>query len=133
MSRKFQLKEPTAASVKVEIQQDNIVFGFSEIRPFSYIDCRNDSEFFISFIERLKKLSSLTWKVIGTSARHSFGFEKLETKYLTPSAKTHVPKGMESLLVFRATGDNHAFLGYRDGNTFQIVFIEHDFGDVYKH
>ncbi len=133
MSRKFQLKKPTAASVKVEIQQDNIVFGFSEIRPFSYTDCRNDSEFFISFIDRLKKLSSLTWKVIGTSARHSFGFEKLETKYLTPSAKTHVPKGMESLLVFRATGDNHAFLGYRDGNTFQIVFIEHDFGDVYEH
>ena len=133
MSRKFQLKKPTAASVKVEIQQDNIVFGFSEIRPFSYIDCRNDSGFFISFIERLKKLSSLTWKVIGTSGRHSFGLEKIETKYLTPGAKTHVPNGMESLLVFRATGDNHAFLGYRDGNTFQIVFIEHDFGDVYKH
>ena len=37
------------------------------------------------------------------------------------------------LYVFRATGDNHAFLGYRNGNVFNVLFIEYAFGDVYKH
>ncbi len=33
----------------------------------------------------------------------------------------------------RATGDNHAFLGHRIGNVFNVIFIEHEFGDVYNH
>lgn len=35
---------------------------------------------------------------------------------MTQAAQVHVPIGMASLLVFRATGDNHVFLGYREGN-----------------
>lgn len=52
---------------------------------------------------------------------------------MTAAAQTHVPKGMDSLLVFRATGDNHVFLGYREENVFQVIFIEYQFGDVYQH
>lgn len=35
--------------------------------------------------------------------------------------------------VLTISGDNHPFLGYRDKDTFQVVFIEAEFGDVYKH
>lgn len=52
---------------------------------------------------------------------------------MTQAAQVHVPIGMASLLVFRATGDNHVFLGYREGNVFQVIFIEYQFGDVYSH
>lgn len=44
-----------------------------------------------------------------------------------------VPSGLGKLLVLRATGNNHAFLGYRDGNVFQVLFIEYHFGDIYNH
>ena len=72
----------------------------------------NDSSFFISFLERLKKLSSLDWNTVNTSARHSFGFEKMPVDSLTAAAKQHVPVGMTSLMV---------------------LFIEYNFGDVYFH
>lgn len=100
---------------------------------FSYVDNHNDASFFISFLERLKELCSLDWNTANTSARHSFGMEKMLVDNLTAAAKQHVPEGMTSLLVFRATGDNHVFLGYRDSHVFQIIFIEYNFGDVYSH
>ena len=31
------------------------------------------------------------------------------------------------------SGNNHAFLGYRDGSVFQVLFIEYKFGDIYNH
>lgn len=68
-----------------------------------------------------------------TSARHSYGMEKMKVSSMTQAAQVHVPIGMASLLVFRATGDNHVFLGYREGNVFQVIFIEYQFGDVYSH
>jgi len=40
---------------------------------------------------------------------------------------------IKDLVVFRATGDNRAFLGIRNDDIFHIVFIEENFGDVYEH
>ena len=57
----------------------------------------------------------------------------MKSNDLTPSAKQHLPAGINSLTVLRATGDNHAFLGIRDENVFRVIFIEYQFGDVYKH
>lgn len=113
--------------------QEKLVFGFAELRLFSYVDSQHDSSFFISFLERQKKLSSLDWDTVNISARHSFGFEKMMVNDLTVAAHQHTPDGMTSLMVFRATGDNHVFLGYRDNNVFQVIFIEYQFGDVYVH
>lgn len=133
MVKKFVIKQPKPLATAIGKPQDKIVFGFSELRPFSYVDSHNDSSFFISFLDRLKKLSNVDWNTVNTSARHSFGLEKMPVASLTAAARTHVPEGMTSLLVFRATGDNHAFLGYRDNNVFQVIFIEYNFGDVYSH
>ena len=133
MVKKFTIKQPKPLAAVIGKPQERIVFGFSELRPYSYVNSHNDSLFFISFLERLKKLSSLDWNTVNTSARHSFGFEKMPVDSLTTAAKQHVPVGMTSLLVFRASGDNHVFLGYRDNNVFQVIFIEYNFGDVYFH
>ena len=133
MARDFSFKGNKPSAFNIVKESEKIAFSFAELRSFSYIDNKHDSKFFMSFLDRLKKLSSVDWNTINTSARHSFGLEKIDTKCLTSAARNHVPEGMDSLLVFRATGNNHAFLGYRDGNTFQIVFIEYNFCDVYEH
>lgn len=35
--------------------------------------------------------------------------------------------------VFRAAGDNRAFVGLQKGKIFYIFFIEANFGDIYNH
>ena len=133
MVKKFSIKKSRPLIAEIGKAQERIVFGFSELRPYSYVDSRNDSDFFISFLGRLKKLSTLDWNTVNLSARHSFGLEKMNVCDMTKAAQAQVPDGMTSLLVFRATGDNHAFLGYREGNVFQVIFVEYQFGDVYSH
>ncbi len=128
---KVRKQVPTVGSIGKS--RENIVFGFSELSPFSYVDADKDGTFFIDFLARLKKLCCIDWNTINVSARHSFGTEKIYVRDMTAKAQSHVPDGMDSLTVFRATGDNHAFLGYRDCNVFQVILIEHRFGDVYKH
>lgn len=133
MGKRFSFKKGQPSVADIGKAKDKIVFGFSELRQYSYVRSHNDSDFFISFLNRLKKLSSIDWNTANSSARHSFGFEKMNVNTMTDAAKNCVPEGMTSLLVFRATGDNHVFLGYREGNVFQVIFVEYQFGDVYSH
>ena len=114
-------------------EQDDLSFGFSELADISYTKAENDSTFFISFIQHLKNFCRLSWKGIRTSQRHSFGAEPIDVKSLKTAAQQKVPDGLKRLLVLRATGSNHAFLGYRQGNIFQVLFIEYEFGDIYNH
>jgi len=133
MGKNFSFKKARPSVAEIGKANERIVFGFSELRPYSYVSSNNDSDFFISFLKRLQKLSSIDWNTANSSARHSFGFEKMNVNTMTHAAKDFVPKGMTSLLVFRATGDNHVFLGYRERNVFQVIFVEYQFGDVYSH
>ena len=75
----------------------------------------------------------MSWDDIRTTQRHGLGSETIKVDSLSKKAKDLVPSGLRKLLVLRATGDNHAFLGYRDGNVFQVLFIEYSFGDIYSH
>lgn len=133
MVKSFKIKSQPLEPFPVGKSRENVVFGFSELRPYSYTKCHKDGDFFIHFLDRLKKLSGLDWNTINVSARHSFGAEKMQVKDLVLAARQLVPAGMDSLTVLRATGDNHAFLGYREGYVFQVIFIESQFGDVYQH
>ena len=133
MGKRFSFKKGQPSITEIGKTRDRIVFGFSELRPYSYVDSHNDSGFFISFLDRLKKLSSIDWNTANVSTRHSYGLEKMNVCDMTRAAQSHVPEGMSSLLVFRATGDNHVFLGYREENVFQVIFVEYQFGDVYRH
>ena len=127
-------KHLKVAAPEVKIQEPmKIVFGFSELRQCSYIYASNDGKFFIRFIERLKNLCTLTWNQVYISSRHSFGTETIMKDSLNLSTQQLCPSGVDKLLILRATGDNHAFLGYRSDDAFQILFIEYRFGDVYQH
>lgn len=133
MSRKFKFNSLKEAEPTLKNDPPKIAFGFSALYEISYTDATKKGDFFIRMLSRLKKLSNITWAQAETSGRHSFGTEKLPVTRLNDGVRLRVPAGMDSLIVFRATGDNHAFLGYRDGNVFQIIFIEYKFGDIYKH
>ena len=127
------IKQQRSASAIEKPQPINAVFGFSQLQPISYTEAENDSHFFLGFLDRLRKLSSLDWNTIWTTHRHSFGTEMIPSSRLKKAASNSMPLDLEKLIVLRATGDNHAFLGYREGNVFQILFIEYRFGDIYQH
>lgn len=76
----------------------------------------------------------MTWTQAYTTGKHSIGgLESMPVKSLNVSAQNLVPAGVDTLQVMRATGDNKVFLGVRNENVFNVMFIEHNFGDIYSH
>ncbi|WP_304649352.1 hypothetical protein [uncultured Duncaniella sp.] len=109
------------------------LFSFKYLKDKTHKDC-NESRFFIKFLERLNRLSSLGWREIEKSDRHSFGTEKINISDVRPEVE--LPSQFEKytyFTVFRATGDNHVFAGIRESNTFHIFYIESEFGTLYNH
>ena len=104
--------------------QESLSFGFDELSDVSYVKASNDSDFFVSFLQRLKKYCQLSWSGIRTAQRHGFGTESIDVGSLNEGARSRVPSQLKKLLVLRITGDNHTFLGYRKGNTFQVLSFE---------
>lgn len=104
---------------------------------FTEKDAHRNGKFFIEFILRLKGLCKLGWREISSSQRHGFGFETIAISSLSKTAENAIRKVLSpevnKLLVFRATGDNHVFLGYRTQGIFHILLIEYQFGDAYNH
>ena len=110
MGRKFKIKLQTPDEPSIKQKSDSLVFDFAELRSFSYVEAKRDGEFFIKFLERLKKLGNLSLKTIYTSGRHSFGMEKMEANNLTASAKQHLPAGVDSLIVLGLLATTMLFL-----------------------
>lgn len=111
------------------IQLDYPIFCFRHLQTVP----NNDHEFYSDFIERLKKLSSLSWNQIIITDRHSFGTEQIPVKQIKPKLPKFVTPEITRLIAFRANGDNRPFLGLRNGSVFHIIFLEERFGDVYDH
>lgn len=132
MSKRLK-KQEESTSIKKKPEEKYPVFCFKHLQPYSYTDC-NDPEFFIAFLGRLKKLGELGWQGIHTSHRHNFGVEKMPIKRLKVSNfPPIVTQEVNELTVFRASGNNLPFLGIRLDDTFQVIFIETNFGDIYPH
>lgn len=126
------IKKRTPIAVIPE-PRNQLSFGFKDLRDISYTKAKNDSDYFVDFIQHLRKFCALNWNDIRTTQRHGLGTESIDVASLKDGAKDLVPSGLTKLLVLRATGNNHAFLGYRDGSVFQVLFIEYKFGDIYNH
>ena len=108
------------------------IFCFKHLSDKS-IKKSKDYKFFINFLMRLKKLSELGWDEIATSDRHSYGKEKIPISDIKPSLPSIVTPDITHLYAYRANSDNRPFLGIKNGNILQIIFIEADFGDIYYH
>lgn len=114
------------------LDEDYPVFCFKYLNDTSIKDCEN-SEFFIEFLLRLKKLSELGWKEIRQSGRHSFGMEKISVGQIHPQLPSCITPEVTHLHVFRATGSNLPFVGIEMQKIFRVFFIETNFGDIYNH
>lgn len=126
------IKKRTPSAVIPE-SRNYLSFSFKDLRDISYVKAKNDSSYFVDFIQHLRRFCSLNWNDVRTTQRHGLGTESIDVASLKEGAKELVPSGLTKLLVLRATGKNHAFLGYRDGSVFQVLFIEYKFGDIYNH
>ena len=49
MVKNFSIKQARPQASVVGKPQEKIVFGFSELRPYSYVNSKGDSAFFITF------------------------------------------------------------------------------------
>lgn len=112
---------------------DHPLFSFKYLSDVSLKDCK-DYSFFLDFILRLQKLCVLGWNEIRLSHKHSYGMEPIPYDDIKPKDKlpSFVTREVE-LDVFRAAGDNRAFVGLQKGKIFYIFFIEANFGDIYNH
>jgi len=128
--------------IKKQNEKPNKIIGLVENNPeldypvfcFRYLQTtpQKDYKFYANFIERLKKLSNMSWNEINTSQRHGFGTEKMPVSQIKSLPKFISPD-VSYLTVFRAAGDNRTFLGLRVKSVFHIIFIEEKFNDIYNH
>jgi hypothetical protein len=133
MSSKIKKKDTTLNKIKVpsenSIELDYPIFCFRHLQT----KIGEDYKFYSDFVDRLKKISSLSWNEINTSNRHGFGTEKMPVGQIKPVLPRFITPEITHLTVFRANGDNRPFLGLRRGSVFHILFMEEKFGDVYNH
>lgn len=93
------------------------------------VDCC-DKEHRAALASRLFKLSQITWLEIRQAPRHGFGSEKISRDAFKPSIPKCVTEEVE-FIALRYKG-LHPMVGFRDGRTFNILFIDHTM-DVYPH
>ena len=111
----------------VERKYSYPLFSFKHLQTSVSYKNTKETKFFIDFLERLNKLSLLGWEEIRKSQRHSYGMEKI------PQLPNFITPDIKELHVFRATGSNKVFVGLQQEDVFHVIFIEAEFGEVYKH
>jgi hypothetical protein len=129
------IKKKNTQLNKIKIPSENSIEFDYPIFCFRYLQTvsNGDFKFYSDFVERLKKISTLTWNQINVADRHGFGTEKMPVKLIKPLLPRFITPEVSHLTVFRANGDNRPFLGLRNGTVFHIIFVEEKFGDVYDH
>jgi hypothetical protein len=89
-----------------------------------------DQENQAAALKSLFKLSRMKWQEIRNAPRHGLGTEKIART----SIKAPIPAGISEDVTFLAIRyhGRRPMLGYRDGRTFHIIFLDHNFS-VYDH
>ncbi|MBQ2852044.1 MAG: hypothetical protein IJE76_01475 [Bacteroidales bacterium] len=126
-------KNISRSEVEMMADIDYPLFSFRYFNDISAKDCK-DHKFFLSFINRLKKLSNLGWSNIRTSHTHSYGMESMSKEEIRHNGllPDFITKDVD-LHIFRAVGDNRVMVGLQKGKIFHIFFIESKFGDISHH
>jgi hypothetical protein len=83
-----------------------------------------------AFLVKWAKRSVFTWKELTAHQKHGLGSEQLPAK----SIKRNPPEQLaqDKYMVLRHEG-NQPFVGYKIGDTFYVLWIEANYGDVYDH
>lgn len=129
------IRNKVSQQSKIKISAQNNVGLDYPVFCFKHLQTTPDKDFkfYADFVERLKKLCNLPWKIIDISHRHGFGTEKIPIAQIKPDLPVFVTPDVKDLTVFRANGDNRPFLGLRKNNIFHIIFLEEVFNGIYDH
>ena len=85
----------------------------------------------INFLERLCKLSGMTWLEIQNANKHGLGSEKISRGSIKASIPSSITEDVEHFLALRFSGKK-PFVGYRNGSIFHVIYLDRDF-TLYKH
>lgn len=91
-------------------------------------ECTTDQR--AAFAITLHRLSRLPWSEIMKSHRHGLGAEKLRAKQINARLPRQVAPDV-TLLAFRFSG-KAPMVGYRDGATFHVLWVDRNF-TLYDH
>lgn len=108
-----------------------VVFGFQHIVRGFDLSRANALDGY-NLVDALRMRCSITWAQIIGSPRQKLGCEKI-----APALRVAIPDSVpeaerNSIMCFRFGGDVERFIGYRQGSTFEIVWIDHG-GQTYDH
>lgn len=84
-----------------------------------------------AFASRIREMSQLTWIQIKRSPRHGQGCEEIPQDQIKGSKLPKVITPDTTLLSFRCIG-KAPMVGFRDGQTFHIIWIDRDYS-LYRH
>lgn len=105
------------------------VFSLHQMRhPYCVDDCDADDKKF--FADALWRRSQLTWTELTLSRKHGLGSEQIAQGAIKEQLPSTVTPDV-TLLAFRFSGMK-AMVGYRDGETFHILWLDHSFA-LYDH
>lgn len=83
-----------------------------------------------AFLVKWAKRSVFTWKELSAHQRHGLGSEQLSATSIKRSPPEELAQ--DKYMALRHEG-NHPFVGYKIGDTFYVLWMEADYGDVYDH
>jgi hypothetical protein len=83
------------------------------------------------FADALYKRAQLTWAQLRQAPSHGLGFEMIPRFRIKVPIPSTITEDVTKFMVFRCSG-SAPMVGYRDGATFHILWIDHDFR-VYDH
>ena len=126
LSGKSKVNEPDFLENKIR----HPVFCFRYLHKDYHIDkCETDEK--ISLLERIVKLSGLTWQEIEYSSRHTFGSEKIHRDAIKQDLPNEITDDVPFFLALRFCGKK-PFVGFRNKFIFHVLYIDRDF-TLYKH
>lgn len=109
---------------------DYPIFCFKYLHSDYNLDKCDDAEK-IDFLERITKLSTLTWIEIQKAPRHGFGSEKITIDSIRPSLPPFVTPDVDFLLSLRFSGMK-PMVGHRNKFIFHVLYLDTKY-EVYKH
>ncbi|NMA74484.1 MAG: hypothetical protein GX963_10065 [Bacteroidales bacterium] len=134
--RPLKIKNQRKEEIKVSLKNSNNTplfcfkhFDYELLEKYK----KHKSELCYEFLKRLQKLTELGWDEIRKSDRHNYGMEKIPVKQIKVSLPNFITPDVEDLHVFRVNNSNIPFIGLQVETIFYVLFIEPEFGVVYKH
>lgn len=107
------------------------VFCFKYLHKDYHLDkCTNEEK--RKLIEKIVKISSMTWEQLQFAPKHGLGSEKISPASIKANIHANsFSEEVNTLLVFRFDGLK-PFVGFREGFIFHVFYIDRDF-TLYDH